>query len=64
MEYLVAKKREADVVKELKKEERCKRPLRCRKKGYELKERTELKRELEEERIMNTGMSTFSYKQQ
>jgi hypothetical protein len=65
MEYLVAKKREADAEKKLKKEDRCKEAFALHDERIRIeREMAELKRELEEERIMNIDMSILSYKQQ
>ncbi|KAK3152520.1 hypothetical protein QOZ80_2BG0160080 [Eleusine coracana subsp. coracana] len=65
MDYLVAKKKEADAEKDLKKEERCKKAFALQEERIRIeKEKFEFKRELEEERIMNIDMSTLSYKQQ
>jgi hypothetical protein len=62
MEYLVAKKREADAEKELKKEERCKRAFALQEERIRIEiEMTKLKRQLEEKRNMNIDMSTLSY---
>jgi hypothetical protein len=63
MGYLVAKKREADAEKKLKKEERCKKAFALHDEMIRIeRERVVLKREPEEERIMNIDMSTLSYK--
>jgi hypothetical protein len=64
MEYLVAKKKEVDAEKELKKEERYKKTSALQEERIRIeRERVEFKREPEEERIMNIDMSTLSYKQ-
>jgi hypothetical protein len=64
MEYLVAKKKEADAEKELKKEERCRNVFTLQEERIRMeRERVDMKREIEEERIMNIDMSTLSYKQ-
>jgi hypothetical protein len=61
----VAKKGEADVEKELKKEERCKKSFALQEERIRIeRDRADLQRELEEDRIMNIDMSTLSYKQQ
>ncbi|GJN29198.1 hypothetical protein PR202_gb17395 [Eleusine coracana subsp. coracana] len=65
MEFLVAQKKEADDEKEMKKEERCKKAFALQEERISIeREKVEIKRELEEERIMNIDMSTLSYKQQ
>ncbi|GJN24922.1 hypothetical protein PR202_gb12700 [Eleusine coracana subsp. coracana] len=65
MEYFVAKKKEADGEKDLKKEERCKKAFALQEERIMIeRERVEIKRQLEEERIMNIDMSTLNYKQQ
>jgi hypothetical protein len=65
MEYLVAKKKEPNAEKDLKKEEMCKKAFALQEDWIRIeREKVEMKRELEEERIMNIDMSTLSYKQQ
>lgn len=65
LDYLLAKKKEADAEKELKKEERCKKAFALQEERIKLeKEKLELQRDqfefnknLEEERIMNVDTS-------
>jgi ribonucleotide monophosphatase NagD (HAD superfamily) len=65
MKYLVAKKEIADAAKELKKEERFKKTFALQEERIRMeRENMEFKRKVEEERIMNTDMSTLSYKHQ
>jgi hypothetical protein len=65
MEYLVTKKKEADAEKDLKKEDRCKKAFVWQEERIRIeREKVEMKRELEEDRIMHMDMSTLSYKQQ
>jgi hypothetical protein len=65
MEYLVAKKKEADAERDLKKEERCKKAFALQEERIRIeREKLEMTRELEEDRIMHMDMSTLSYKQQ
>ena len=68
----MAKKKEADAEKELKKEERCKKAfalqeerIRLEKEKFELqRDQFEFQRNLEEERIMNVDTSIMCTKQQ
>lgn len=65
VDYLLAKKKEADAEKYWQKEERCKKAFALHEERIRLeKEKFEFKRDLEEERIMNVDMSALSYKQQ
>jgi hypothetical protein len=65
MEYLVEKKKEADVEKDSKKKERCKKAFALKEKRIRIeKEKVAMKREMEEDRIMHMDLSTLSYKQQ
>ena len=72
LDYLLAKKKEADTEKDLKKEERCKKAFALQEERIRIeeeririeKEKFEFKRNLEEERIMNVDTSTMSTKQQ
>jgi hypothetical protein len=65
MEYLVAKKKESDVEKDLKKEVRCKKAFALYEERIRIKRETlEMKREPEECQIVRLDMSTLSYKQQ
>lgn len=72
LDYLLAKKKEADAEKELKKEERCKKAfalqeerIRLEKEKFELqRDQFEFQRNLEEERIMNVDTSIMCTKQQ
>jgi hypothetical protein len=65
MEYLVSKKKEADAERDLKKEERYKKTFALQEERIKIeREKVEMKRELEEDRIMHMDMSTLSYKQQ
>jgi hypothetical protein len=65
MEYLVSKKKEADAERDLKKEERYKKAFALQEERIKIeREKVEMKRELEEDRIMHMDMSTLSYKQQ
>ncbi|TVU26563.1 hypothetical protein EJB05_29116 [Eragrostis curvula] len=65
VDYLVAKKKEVDAEKDLKKEERCQKAFALQEERIKFeKEHFEFKRQLEEDRIMNIDLSTLSYKQQ
>jgi hypothetical protein len=64
MKYLVEKKKEADVEKDLKKEERCKKSFALQEERIRIeREKVEMKIEPEDQ-IMEMDMSTLSYKQQ
>ncbi|XP_025814231.1 uncharacterized protein LOC112891555 [Panicum hallii] len=65
VDYLMAKKKEADLEKELKKEERCNKVFAFQEERIKLgKEKFEFERDLEEERILGLDLSTMNYKQQ
>jgi len=79
LDYLLAKKKEVDAEKELKKEERelkkeerklkkqemCQKALALREERIKLdKEKFDFERDREEKRIMNIDMSTMSTRQQ
>jgi hypothetical protein len=65
IEYLVEKKKEADVEKDSKKEDRCKKAFALQEERIRIeRENVAMKREMEEERIMHMDLSTLSYKQQ
>lgn len=72
LDYLLAKKKEADIEKDLKKEERCKKAFALQEERIRIeeerirleKDKFEFERNLEEERIMNVDTSTMSTKQQ
>jgi hypothetical protein len=61
----MAKKKEADLEKELKKEEVCNKAFALQEERIKLeKEKFEFQRDLEEERILGLNLSTMNYKQQ
>ncbi|KAG2550564.1 hypothetical protein PVAP13_9KG330100 [Panicum virgatum] len=63
--YLMAKKKEADVEKDLKKEERCNKAFALQEERIKLeREKFEFQRELEEDKIMALYLSTMTYEQQ
>lgn len=79
LDYLLAKKKEADIEKDLKKEERCKKAFALQEERIRIdseririeeerirleKAKFEFERNLEEERIINVDTSTMSIKQQ
>jgi hypothetical protein len=65
IEYHVAKKKEIDIEKYLKKDERCKKAFAMLEERIRIeRKKLEMKRELEEDQIMHMDMSTLSYKQQ
>ncbi|TVU45988.1 hypothetical protein EJB05_05498 [Eragrostis curvula] len=69
VDYLMAKKKEADdekeLKKELKKDERCDKAFALQQERLKLdREKFEFQRDLEEERILNLDLSTMSYKTQ
>jgi hypothetical protein len=65
MEYLVTKKKETDTKKELKKDERSRKAFTLQEERIRIeRERVDMQREMDEERIMNIDMSTLSNKQQ
>jgi hypothetical protein len=65
IEYHVAKKKEIDTEKYLKKDERCKKAFALLEERIRIeRKKLEMKKELEEDQIMHMDMSTLSYKQQ
>jgi hypothetical protein len=65
VDYLMAKKKEADHEKDLKKEERCNKAFALKEERIKLdKEKFEFQRQPEEDRILNLDLSTMDYKQQ
>ncbi|CAN6167018.1 unnamed protein product [Urochloa humidicola] len=65
VDYLMAKKKEADLEKDLKKEERCNKAFALQEERIKLeRENFELQRDLEEERILGLDLSTMTYQQQ
>ncbi|KAL6838731.1 hypothetical protein ACP4OV_031445 [Aristida adscensionis] len=65
VDYLMAKKKEADHEKELKKEERCKKAFALQEERINLeREKLEFERQKEEDRIMFLDLSTMTYEQQ
>ncbi|XP_040382331.1 uncharacterized protein LOC121055030, partial [Oryza brachyantha] len=65
VDYLMAKKKEADHDKELKKEERCNKAFALQEERIKLeKEKFEFQRQQEEDRILGLDLSTMNYKQQ
>jgi hypothetical protein len=59
MEYLVVKKKEANAEKEMKKDERCRKAFALQEERIRIeRERVDMQREIEEERIMNIDMNT------
>jgi hypothetical protein len=65
VDYLMAKKKEADLEKDLKKEERCNKAFALQEERIKLeREKFEFQRELEEDRIIDLDLSTMTYKQQ
>ncbi|CAN6223041.1 unnamed protein product [Urochloa humidicola] len=65
VDYLMAKKKGADLEKDLKKEERCNKAFALQEERIKLeREKFELQRDLEEERILGLDLSTMNYKQQ
>ncbi|TVU34389.1 hypothetical protein EJB05_16221, partial [Eragrostis curvula] len=65
VDYLMAKKKEADDEKELKKDERCDKAFALQEERLKLeREKFDFQRDLEEERILNLDLSTMSYKRQ
>jgi hypothetical protein len=62
MDYLMAKKKEADIEKDSKKEERCKNAFALQEERLKLeKDKFEFQRDLEEERILNLDLTTMTY---
>ncbi|RLN30494.1 glutathione S-transferase T3-like [Panicum miliaceum] len=76
LNYLVAKMKEADAEKDLKKEERCNKAFALQEKKIKLerekfefereleREKIQFQKELEEERILSLDLSNMSYRQQ
>ncbi|CAL4915205.1 unnamed protein product [Urochloa decumbens] len=65
VDYLMAKKKEADLEKDLKKEERCNKAFALQEERIKLeREKFELQRDLEEERILGLDLSTMNYNRQ
>ena len=70
LDYLLAKKKEVDVEKELKKEERelkkqemCQKALALQEERIKLDKKIDFEQDREEERIINVDMSTMSTRQ-
>jgi hypothetical protein len=64
VDYLMAKKKEADLDKDLKKEERCNKAFALHEEMIKLeKAKFEFQRQLEDERILGLDLSTMNYKQ-
>ena len=65
VEFLMEKKKEADLERELKKDERCNKAFALQEERIKLeREKFELQRELEEDKIMALYLSTMTYEQQ
>jgi len=65
VDYLMAKKKEADLEKGLKKEDRCNRAFALQEERIKLdREKFEFERELEEDKIIALDLSKMTYKQQ
>jgi len=65
LDYLMAKKKEADAEKELKKEERCKKAFALEEERISLeKKKFELEREMHEDTILRLDLSSMCAKQQ
>ncbi|CAN6209995.1 unnamed protein product [Urochloa humidicola] len=63
LDYLVAKMKEADAQKELKKDERCNKAFAIQEEKIKLeREKFEFQRELEEERILSLDLSNMTYR--
>ncbi|CAN6203723.1 unnamed protein product [Urochloa humidicola] len=63
LDYLVAKMKEADAQKELKKDERCNKAFAIQEEKIKLeRENFEFQRELEEERILSLDLSNMTYR--
>ena len=61
----MAKKKEADLEKDLKKEERCNKAFALQEERIKLdREKFEFERELEEDKIIALDLSKMTYKQQ
>jgi len=65
VDYLMAKKKEADLERDLKKEERCNKAFALQEERIKLdREKFEFERELEEDKIIALDLSTMTYDQQ
>jgi hypothetical protein len=65
VDYLIAKKKDSDLEKDLKKEERCNKAFALQEERIKLdKEKFAFQRQLEEDRIIGLDLSTMNYKQQ
>ncbi|XP_039825664.1 uncharacterized protein LOC120687706 isoform X2 [Panicum virgatum] len=65
VDYLMAKKKEADLEKELKKEERCNRAFALQEERIKLERvKFEFKREIKEEKIIALDLSTMTFDDQ
>ncbi|CAO2201061.1 unnamed protein product [Urochloa humidicola] len=63
LDYLVAKMKEADAQKDLKKDERCNKAFAIQEEKIKLeREKFEFQRELEEERILSLDLSNTTYR--
>ncbi|CAO2144772.1 unnamed protein product [Urochloa humidicola] len=64
LDYLVAKMKEVDAQKDLKKEERCNKAFALQEEKIKLeREKFEFQRELEEERILSLYLSNMAFRQ-
>ncbi|NP_001131859.2 uncharacterized protein [Zea mays] len=64
VDYLIAKKKDSDLEKDLKKEERCNKAFALQEERMKLdKEKFAFQRQLEEDRIIGLDLSTMNYKQ-
>jgi len=65
VDYLMEKKKEADLERDLKKEERCNKAFALQEERIKLdREKFEFERELEEDKIIALDLSTMTYDQQ
>ena len=65
VDYLMVKKKEADLKKELKKEERCNRAFALQEERIKLERvKFEFKRELKEDKIIALDLSTMTFDDQ
>jgi hypothetical protein len=65
VDYLIAKKKDFDLEKDLKKEERCNKAFALQEERIKLdKEKFAFQRQLEEDKIIGLDLSTMNYKQQ
>ena len=65
VDYLMAKKKEADLERELKKDERCNKAFALQEERIKLeREKFELQRELEEDKIIAMDLSTMAFEEQ